>query len=150
MKLRQVIGVLAGIVLVVSAAQAQTNVRVRGTITGIDGKILSVKSRTSYSLTGGTGKTRLAWIVIGRRPVVQCVQVRRSGNAVAGIEVRLLSLSAPQPLWLSGEGEKPELVSDLYRAAGHADRLTAFTGEASRKEMAAANGGLLMPTVATP
>ena len=45
MKLRQVIGVLAGIVLVVSAAQAQTNVRVRGTITGIDGKVLSVKSR---------------------------------------------------------------------------------------------------------
>ena len=44
MKLRQVIGVLASIVLAVSAAQAQTNVRVRGTITGIDGKFLSVKS----------------------------------------------------------------------------------------------------------
>ena len=50
MKLRQVIGVLAGIVLVVSAAQAQTNVRVRGTITGIDGKILSVKSRDGKDL----------------------------------------------------------------------------------------------------
>jgi hypothetical protein len=60
-------------------------------------KILSVKSRTSYSLTGSTGKTRLAWIVIGRRPVVQCVQVSRSGNALAGIDVRLLSLSAPIP-----------------------------------------------------
>ena len=50
MKLRQVIGVLAGIVLVVSAAQAQTNVRVRGTITGIDGKVLSVKSRDGKDL----------------------------------------------------------------------------------------------------
>jgi hypothetical protein len=50
MKLRQVIGVLAGIVLVVSAAQAQTNVRVRGTITGIDGKVLSVKSREGKDL----------------------------------------------------------------------------------------------------
>ena len=44
MKLRQVMAVLAGIVLAVSAAQAQTNVRVRGTITGIDGKFLSIKS----------------------------------------------------------------------------------------------------------
>jgi hypothetical protein len=60
-------------------------------------KILSVKSRTSYSLAGSTGKTRLAWIVIGRRPVVQCVQVSRSGNALAGIDVRLLTLSAPIP-----------------------------------------------------
>ena len=50
MKLRQVIGVLAGIVLAVSAAQAQTNVRVRGTITGIDGKVLSVKSRDGKDL----------------------------------------------------------------------------------------------------
>ncbi len=50
MKLRQIIGVLAGIVLAVSAAQAQTNVRVRGTITGIDGKVLSVKSRDGKDL----------------------------------------------------------------------------------------------------
>jgi hypothetical protein len=50
MKLRQIIGVLAGIVLVVSAAQAQTNVRVRGTITGIDGNVLSVKSRDGKDL----------------------------------------------------------------------------------------------------
>ncbi len=50
MKLRQIIGVLAGIVLAVSAAQAQTSVRVRGTITGIDGKVLSVKSRDGKDL----------------------------------------------------------------------------------------------------
>jgi hypothetical protein len=60
-------------------------------------KILSLKSRTAYSLTGATGKTRLAWTVIGRLPVVQCVEVRRTGNALAGIHITLLSLSAPIP-----------------------------------------------------
>ena len=50
MKPRQFLGVLVGLALVVSAAQAQTNVRVRGTITGIDGKFLSVKSRDGKDL----------------------------------------------------------------------------------------------------
>jgi hypothetical protein len=60
-------------------------------------KILSLKSVTAYSLTGATGKTRLAWTVIGRLPVVQCVEVRRTGSFLAGITVTLLSLSAPIP-----------------------------------------------------
>lgn len=60
-------------------------------------KILSLKSSTAYSLTGATGKTRLAWTVIGRLPVVQCVQVRRTGSFLSGISVTLLSLSAPIP-----------------------------------------------------
>jgi hypothetical protein len=58
-------------------------------------KILSLKSSTAYSLTGASGKTRLAWTVIGRLPVVQCVEVRRSGNALTGIDVALLTLSVP-------------------------------------------------------
>jgi hypothetical protein len=58
-------------------------------------KILSLKSSTAYSLTGGSGKTRLAWTVIGKLPVVQCIQVRRSGNFFKGVSVTLLSLSAP-------------------------------------------------------
>jgi hypothetical protein len=48
-----------------------------------------------------------------------------------------LALSAPQPLWLSGEGAKPELVSEAYRAAGQQGRLTTFAGEATGKEAAA-------------
>lgn len=60
-------------------------------------KILQLVSATSYSLTGASGKTRLAWTVIGRLPVVQCVGVRRSGNPLTGIEVTLTSLSAPIP-----------------------------------------------------
>jgi hypothetical protein len=58
-------------------------------------KILSLKSSTAYSLAGATGKTRLAWTVIGRLPVVQCVEVRRSGSLLTGIDVALLSLGAP-------------------------------------------------------
>jgi hypothetical protein len=64
-------------------------------------KILSLKSSTAYSLTGATGKTRLAWVVIGRLPVVQCVEVRRTGSVLGGITVSLLSLSAP----ISNEGD---------------------------------------------
>jgi hypothetical protein len=60
-------------------------------------KILSLKASTSYSLAGASGKTRLAWTVIGRLPVVQCVEVRRTGNALTGIHVHLLALSAPIP-----------------------------------------------------
>jgi hypothetical protein len=58
-------------------------------------KILAIKSPTAGSLTGATGTTRVAWTVIGRLPVVQCVLVRRTGNALQGLHVALLSLSAP-------------------------------------------------------
>jgi hypothetical protein len=64
-------------------------------------KILSLTSATANSPTGATGKTRLAWTVIGTQPVVQCVDVRRTGNALTGVKVALLSLSAP----ISGEGD---------------------------------------------
>jgi hypothetical protein len=60
-------------------------------------KILSIKSSTAYALTSTSGKTRLAWTVIGKLPVVQCVQVRRTGNFVEGMTISLLSLSAPIP-----------------------------------------------------
>jgi hypothetical protein len=58
-------------------------------------KILSIKSPTAGSLTGATGTTRVAWTVIGRLPVVQCVVVRRSGDLLGGFDVTLLALSAP-------------------------------------------------------
>jgi preprotein translocase subunit YajC len=50
MNVRNVVGLLVGLVLVVSTAQAQTNVRIRGTISGIDGKVLAVKSRDGKDL----------------------------------------------------------------------------------------------------
>jgi hypothetical protein len=60
-------------------------------------KILDLVSPTGYTLTGATGRTRVAWDVPGRLPVVQCVTVRRSGNIVTGISVTLLALSRPIP-----------------------------------------------------
>jgi hypothetical protein len=59
-------------------------------------KILSLTSATANS-PGGTGKTRVAWTVIGQTPIVQCVDVRRTGSALTGVDVKLLSLSRPIP-----------------------------------------------------
>jgi hypothetical protein len=73
-----------------------TNLRRHGAV-----KILTLKSATAYTLTSATGKTRVAWTVIGRLPVVQCVEVRRTGNFLKGISVTLLSISAP----ISNEGD---------------------------------------------
>jgi hypothetical protein len=60
-------------------------------------KILSFSSATANSPTATTGRTRLAWTVIGTLPVVQCVEVHRGGNFLQGITVTLLSLSTPIP-----------------------------------------------------
>jgi hypothetical protein len=60
-------------------------------------KILDLTSHTAYSVTGATGQTRIAWTVIGRLPVVQCVTVRRTGTPISGLSVTLLGLSAPIP-----------------------------------------------------
>jgi hypothetical protein len=60
-------------------------------------KILQLSSSTAYALNGASGRTRLAWTVIGQLPVVQCVGVRRSGNPLTGVKVALTSLSAPIP-----------------------------------------------------
>ncbi len=58
-------------------------------------KILSIKSPTAGALGETTGTARVAWTVIGQLPVVQCVVVHRSGNALQGLHVSLRSLSAP-------------------------------------------------------
>ena len=59
-------------------------------------KILAYDSSTAYSLGPATGATRVAWTIINRQlPVVQCVQVRRTGNVLTGRAINLLRLSAP-------------------------------------------------------
>jgi hypothetical protein len=76
----------------VAANVANPRLRRKGAV-----KILQLTSSTAYSLTGASGRTRLAWTVIGQLPVVQCVGVRRTGNPISGINVTLTSLSAPIP-----------------------------------------------------
>ena len=59
-------------------------------------KILAYNSSTAYALGGATGPTRVAWTIIDRQlPVVQCVQVQRTGNVLTGRGINLLRLSAP-------------------------------------------------------
>jgi hypothetical protein len=58
-------------------------------------KILLINSKTSYTPFGETGPSRVAWTVIGTLPVVQCVNVERTGNFLTGIHIHLLSISAP-------------------------------------------------------
>lgn len=61
-----------------------------------DPKIIAYDSKTSYALGASTGETRVAWTIVNRQlPVVQCVLVRRSGNALTGRSVSLLRVSAP-------------------------------------------------------
>jgi hypothetical protein len=65
-------------------------------------KILELTSPTAYSLFGSSGQTRFAWSEIKRTlPVVQCIDVRRTGNFLSGITVELTGLSKP----IENEGE---------------------------------------------
>jgi hypothetical protein len=59
-------------------------------------KILLLESQTAYALGAASGTTRVAWTIVdGGLPVVQCVDVRRTGNAVVGREIVLERLSPP-------------------------------------------------------
>jgi beta-lactamase class A len=61
-----------------------------------DVKILAYSSSTSYSLGHAEGPTRVAWTIVNKQlPVVQCVQVERTGNVLAGATINLLRLSVP-------------------------------------------------------
>jgi hypothetical protein len=76
----------------VRADVANPRLRRRGAV-----KILSLESATAYSTGSATGRSRIAWTVIGTLPVVQCIDVHRSGNVITGMHVHLLSISAPIP-----------------------------------------------------
>jgi hypothetical protein len=59
-------------------------------------KILAYRSGTAYALAGAEGRTRVAWTVVDRGlPVVQCVDVERGGNVLAGRTITLRRLSLP-------------------------------------------------------
>jgi hypothetical protein len=56
--------------------------------------ILQIQPSTGFSLTGTLGYARVAWNAGNSHPIVQCVRVRHAGNAVSGITIQLLSISA--------------------------------------------------------
>ena len=59
-------------------------------------RIVRLDSDTAYALGSSRGPTRVVWAVLGHGiTVVQCVDVRRGGSALAGRSVTLARLSAP-------------------------------------------------------
>lgn len=58
-------------------------------------QVLRLDPGTGFSLGGSTGSARVAWKVAPALPVVQCVRVRRAGNAVTGLRIELLAVTPP-------------------------------------------------------
>jgi hypothetical protein len=59
-------------------------------------KILAYDSSTSYALGAASGPTRVAWTIVNRQlPVVQCVEVQRTGSVLTGRAITLRRLSVP-------------------------------------------------------
>jgi hypothetical protein len=55
--------------------------------------ILQFTPTTAFPVLGGSGTARVAWQYRSSRPVTQCVRIRRSGNPVAGLTVRLTAIT---------------------------------------------------------
>jgi hypothetical protein len=59
--------------------------------------IIQLEPSAGFSLTSTLGTARVAWNVGGSLPIVQCVRVRRAGNAVSGLKIELLAISPRLP-----------------------------------------------------
>ena len=55
--------------------------------------IIQIQASTSFSIADTLGTARVAWNVGGSLPIVQCVRVRRRGNAISGLHVELTEVS---------------------------------------------------------
>jgi hypothetical protein len=55
--------------------------------------ILQMQLSTGFTLSGHLGTARVAWKSPTSLPIVQCVRVRRAGNAFSGLHIELLALS---------------------------------------------------------
>lgn len=57
--------------------------------------VLQYQASTGFSLASTLGDARVAWEVVDEtKPIVQCIRVRRAGNALTGIHIELLGISA--------------------------------------------------------
>jgi hypothetical protein len=55
--------------------------------------ILEDQPSTGFSLVGTVGVARVAWKTPASLPIVQCVRVKRAGDALSGLHVELLAIS---------------------------------------------------------
>ena len=58
-------------------------------------EIVRDDSKTARALSEETAPTRVVWQLPGTLPTVQCIEVRRTGGALAGSRVTLVRLSEP-------------------------------------------------------
>jgi len=56
--------------------------------------IIQIQPSAGFSLSGTVGTARVAWRVGFSLPIVQCVRVRRAGDAISGFAIELLAISA--------------------------------------------------------
>jgi len=77
------------------AAQARANAR--RLRRGGPVQIVSYESATSHALSSKSGPTRVVWKTPQTLTVVQCVEVRRSGNALRGLDVALAGIGPSRP-----------------------------------------------------
>jgi hypothetical protein len=70
------------------AAENASRLRRAGSV-----KILELGASAGFSLGSTVGTARVAWRAGNALPVVQCVRVRRAGNALSGFHVELLEIS---------------------------------------------------------
>jgi hypothetical protein len=56
--------------------------------------VLQLNTSAGFSLGSTLGTARVAWRAGGSLPIVQCVRVRRAGNALSGQHIELLEISA--------------------------------------------------------
>ncbi|MBV9466611.1 MAG: hypothetical protein JO206_07885 [Solirubrobacterales bacterium] len=59
--------------------------------------IIQLQPSSGFSLTSTLGTARVAWEVGSSLPIVQCVRVRRAGDALSGLHVELLEISGRIP-----------------------------------------------------
>jgi hypothetical protein len=55
--------------------------------------ILQIQPSSGFSLTSTLGTARVAWNAGSSLPIVQCLRVRRAGNALKGLKIELLEIS---------------------------------------------------------
>lgn len=70
------------------AASVATALRRPGRIS-----IIQIQQSSGFSLTGTRGVARVAWLVGGSLPRVQCVRVRHAGDVLSGFTVKLDQVS---------------------------------------------------------
>ena len=60
-------------------------------------QIAEINESAGFSLGSTVGTARVAWLVGGSLPRVQCVRVQRAGSVLAGYRIKLLKVSARIP-----------------------------------------------------